>query len=37
MTKLIESLREKAASEVLSLKAFFFFFSFDFALNPWDP
>lgn len=36
MTKLIESLREKAASEVLSLKAFFFF-SFDFALNPWDP
>lgn len=26
MTKLIESVREKAASEVLSLKLFFFFF-----------
>lgn len=31
MTKLIERVREKAASEVLSLKLFF-----SFALNPWD-
>lgn len=32
MTNLIERVREKAASEVLSLKRFFF----GFALNPWD-
>lgn len=32
MTKLIEGVREKAASEVLSLKLFFSGFS----LNPWD-
>lgn len=33
MTKLIERVREKAASEVLSLKLFF---PPRFALNPWD-
>lgn len=32
MTKLIERVREKAASEVLSLKLFFFFFWF--CLKP---